>query len=88
MKKENDRPSLMNRRDFLKAGGKVLPVLAGLGLAGAVAARPAQASCACGGGCGGTCSSGCGGTCSSGCGGTCSSGCGGTCSSGCGTTAS
>lgn len=79
MKKKTDQQSPMDRRGFLKAGGKVLPVLAGLGLAMTIS-RPAQASCSCGGGCGGTCSSGCGGNCSSGCGGSCSNGCGTTAS--------
>jgi len=72
MKKKADKQSAMDRRGFLKAGGKVLPVLAGLGLA-AMMSGPAQAACACGGGCGSTCSSGCGSACSSGCGNTCTS---------------
>lgn len=72
MKKKPDNQSAMDRRGFLKAGGRVLPVLAGLGLA-AVMSAPAQAACACGGGCGSSCSSGCGSACSGGCGNTCTS---------------
>ena len=42
MKKKPDKQSAMDRRGFLKAGGKMLPVLAGLGLA---VAMSAPASC-------------------------------------------
>jgi CXXX repeat radical SAM target protein len=66
----------MGRRGFLRAGGKVIPALALLGIA-LTAPLPARADCngTCSG-CQGTCE-GCQGTCE-GCQGTCE-GCQGTC---------
>jgi CXXX repeat radical SAM target protein len=76
----------MGRRSFLKAGGKIIPALAVLGLALA-APLPARADCGntceggCGSGCGGYCSGGCKDTCQ-GCKGGCE-GCTGTCGGTC-----
>jgi CXXX repeat radical SAM target protein len=82
----------MDRRRFLKAGGKVVPALAVLGLALA-APQPARAddcsntcanSCAVGcTSCTGTCTGGCEGNCENTCKDSCGDACGGTCAGDC-----
>ena len=71
----------LRRRWFLKAGAKVIPVLAIIGLGATVAPLQARADCNgnCSGNCLGTCDDTCSGTCSD----TCSGGCGETCGGGC-----
>ncbi len=70
----------LGRREFLKAGRKILPALAVLGF-GLAAPLPARADCntECSTGCGGVCLSGCSSECASGCGGVCLSGCSNSC---------
>jgi CXXX repeat radical SAM target protein len=69
------------RRGFLKAGAKVLPVLAAIGLAATLTTVSAQADC--NGNCSGNCFGTCDDTCAGGCSDTCAGGCGDTCGGGC-----
>ncbi len=66
-----DKKQTVSRRSVLGATGKVLPVLAVLGMAAAMPAAAAD--------CAGSCESGCKGTCEGGCTGSCEAGCKGTC---------
>ena len=64
---------ITSRRSLLKTTGKVLPMLAVLGMA-TISTMPAQAS-----DCAGSCEGGCKGSCEGGCTGTCEGGCKGSC---------
>ena len=64
---------VVDRRSLLKSSGKVLPMLAALGIVVA-STKPAHAS-----DCAGSCEGGCKGSCEFGCTGTCEGGCKGTC---------
>jgi CXXX repeat radical SAM target protein len=72
----------LNRRGFLDAGAKALPVLAVLGLGIAAPAR-ADDNCGCGGNCSGVCKGDCSGGCKDGCGTACGSDCEGACKGSC-----
>jgi hypothetical protein len=76
MKKKTD----LNRRSFFRAGAKVIPALAVLGLATTVFAEPAHADCF-----GGTCRAVCADNCTESCKGDCMGDCKGHCG-GCDTT--
>ena len=82
MKRRPQSQKEMNRRGVLAAGGKVIPVLAALGLGLATSAR-ADDNCGCGGNCGGVCKEDCSGGCKGGCGNACGSDCEGACKDGC-----
>ena len=69
MKKEKTT----SRRSLLKTTGKVLPMLAVLGMATLSAGSALASDCA------GSCEAGCKGSCEGGCTGTCEGGCKGTC---------
>jgi len=71
----------MNRRSLMKAGAKVLPALAALGLAAVALPAPAHADCF-GGTCRASCADNCVESCKGDCMGDCKSSCGG-CDSGC-----
>lgn len=65
----------LNRRSLIKAGVKVLPALAAVGLATTVVAEPARAGCF--GSCHAECADNCVESCKGDCMGTCKGSCGG-----------
>jgi CXXX repeat radical SAM target protein len=81
MKRKSQSGKTMDRRGFLAAGGKVIPVLAALGL-GLTAAAHAE-DCGCGGNCSGVCKEDCSGGCKDNCGTICNSTCEGACKDSC-----
>ena len=77
---EELQPPKMARRNFLKAGGKIIPALAVLGLA---MAAPTAVRADCNDNCSASCYQGCTGSCMEGCTGSCKEGCTGSCMEGC-----
>lgn len=81
MRKTPSAKTRLQRRRFLRSGGKVIPALAVLGLA-LVAPGPARAD-NCMAGCVGDCTGTCGKKCADNCTSSCSDNCQSTCLGGC-----
>lgn len=81
MRKTPSAKTRLQRRRFIRAGAKVIPALAVLGLA-MVASTPARAD-TCMYGCVGDCTGTCGKKCADSCTATCENNCKGTCEGGC-----